>query len=655
MNNKYYKELIYWKFIGLFFITFNVYGQKRTTVLLPNEKGELSYSFGVNALPKSMLLDKNAVKFKLWLSANGLGLSDKQRLKFFTTENIGEVEIGKSSQLLTVEMNLHESLPKLKDSLFFTGKLSKELSQKTLRFYGSNAVRENVQINKQPRMIIDYEVIKEPFRSDWAQTGFNAQHSNAIDWKIVTNRNSTIAYIEQKINDLGLENVQELSNYVNIFNNNPVVYVKTNNNQYFVVLLEKSKLKKIWAIQVNSLPKYTPVINQNGVLYFFTEKGLIEEIDLKIGEISKQKEQNELPLNQTSNEDYLVDNEVTLGYDGTLIFPVSNKKASNGIVAINSGADHKTRWYYSAGHHKAGPISLSPDEKYALFIQSDSLKGKSKLVVLDNTDGTVLAESEFILGSYTNDGNFYIPPVFIQKETNKSNFVYVLNGYKTSNKLFVFQINKDSLDKKVGAQQLLVPKKIIQVEQSNNEGISRPMIGNDGKIYFIKQQELTTYNPSNNEIYSFTKHAETPKFGHLKNDAELIGNASNYMYILTNSNFEFTSIDDKGQKKSSDVSYMQIPNKRNVSNFVVASDFTSYFIPQGGKSVVKQYITNSVLAPLKQLENKTTYWFNTITVDKTAAVKDEIEANIIGKTIKINKGFSVKKGAKINFQIAPLN
>jgi outer membrane protein assembly factor BamB len=149
-----------------------------------------------------------------------------------------------------------------------------------------------------------------------------------------------------------------------------------------------------------------------------------------------------IPLSTVTNGKVSqIKNGTALGYDGTLYL-----STDKGLIALSANPQLKARWKYDIDETKerTGLVSLSFDESKAYFIDVKTWpeSAVSRLVVLDNADGTVLSTSDYVLGRYADQTglNYYIRAPVVQ-----GNNVFVLNGFDNAEKLFVFNITNDQI------------------------------------------------------------------------------------------------------------------------------------------------------------------------------------------------------------------
>jgi hypothetical protein len=187
-----------------------------------------------------------------------------------------------------------------------------------------------------------------------------------------------------------------------------------------------------------------------------------------------------------------------------------------GALALSAFPELKIRWKYDNGFNEiTGPVSLSQDERWAYFISVNTDQHYSRLMMLDNLDGTRVDSSGYILGGYQNDNNYLIPAPVV----GKKNDVFVLNGYDNSNKLLVFRFNEKTNKLRVADS----IKSLLEI----NTGISQPVIDAESNVFFVYKNKIARYDTSRNDRVNVLASSNE-----LNNASILIVDANSCIYAL---------------------------------------------------------------------------------------------------------------------------
>jgi hypothetical protein len=640
-NNK--RFLIRIGFIACILLTAFAFGQTRTTVLLNQSTNAEKYVFNPKSLPSNLVIneDYDNVLFNITIRENNLDKNGIQNLYIYKNGDLNssvgaQNNISKNTKAeLQIPLNLHSELPTLRTNLELVSKFSVAYIQNKIFFYPLLPGTTNYQLNNQPKLVINYEVTKEPYNANWSQNGANAQHTNALDWKW-NSTNSEISF-SNVLNNATLSNIQVDKTL--LYKEKPVVFY-TDNSTFYVSLLNAS-LQKFWTYKLDGFPTVKPVIDQQGRMYVVKE-GTFKIINLETGqEIEKFNLYDKLNNYFNQAKALSVTNDITIGYDGTLYLPIATD-GRVGIVALSAYPDLKPRWYYPTTN-PVGPISLSNQEHLAFFLESDSQKQKSKLVVLNNINGTVLANSKTTLAAFSNDiKNYYIPPVVVKKANQKYN-LYVLNGNKFADKLFVFEVQDDILTSKETKPLTLEPTK--EIASSNN--ISQPVLSGEENVYFIMANTLTKYDAQKNTTETVVTNS--PSFSFDK-ESVILANATNQLVINSKSGMYYVDANAANHKVTQLLSfsgnnepYKSIMNP-NLSVYHFTSNKCNFTKAFGGSMTFG-------FTELSAFDNNTVYHSSKIKIKNKATIPYTVSTIITAKNIGIGKEFSIQKGANVSFKI----
>jgi hypothetical protein len=485
---------------------------------------------------------------------------------------------------------------------------------------------------------VDYELAKEPYGAAWSQMNGNAQHSNQMDW---TFGNFTAPVSQLK----NFEVVGASDKYWSLYTykNKAILFSNFPSIPFAVAFSGAQRNQELWRLPLASLPNRKPVITPDGKMIYISKKKTLEVLELNEGKQIASRDLSDIKITIKQGQTHSINdltNNMTLGYDGTLYMPISNTNGRFGIVALSAYPQLMPRWFYNTTN-PVGPVSLSKDEKMAFFIETYG-SAKSRLVVLDNVNGAVLTQSEGILSSFSNDGNSYIPPVVIQNGDKDTSVVYVLDGYETSNKLFLFKVHYDQFSN--GGGQQISPFRLRELAMGRY--ISQSAVLNKEEVLMFYDKKLRKYN--------YKTDGFTVKSG--------IDVDNLTPTILTSNETSYTVV------LSSNTLYIIDPNTNLSTSFKIAGanivnawrgivlnpNFSIYVQLQDGS--VKQFIPlkiqpNQSQANLNEIKNKCTYLHNGLIAAAPITVTNNTQAIVQGTKISLPRGFKVQKGASLTFQI----
>lgn len=508
----------------------------------------------------------------------------------------------------------------------------------TNTFYSLLTSKTTNNFSKRPKLLLTYDIVYAPLRADWAQPYGNAQHSGFINWK---NNAFTTEVKVQKLpntsNDLivGADPTGALV----IYKNQPIIFTQSNTGtKVFKVKQLNANGHVLWEKSVDGMAKCWPLINEKGLLYYISVNGKLTVLNLEEqGKEVYSKSLKEATEGQISN----INNNATIGYDNTL-YLTSNE----GIVAV-SFPQFKVRWKYKTkANERNGTITLSEDESKAFFININTTQGQGRLVVLDNNDGTVLSTSNFVLGSYSNDGNYYIPAPVVQTIKPflgaKYSRIFVLNGYDNSNKLFVFDVKKGAIDE----------TNVVKSNNSVNTGISQPVIDGDSNVFFVYNGKMAKYDDNDDfEVLNASDY-------NLDNASILVADNSSNIYAIDpydkhNSGaqrligFKY----DRSLQKTFATQFNIATTGNLKKNLVLAPDGTLYTVTQNNVIAITPKKVSKNTIELAKLNTNTVYRAtNNISVED---VKVPSRVNTIlysGGSISLKSGFSIARGSELTFK-----
>jgi hypothetical protein len=652
--NKMYKNTCYWLrafSICLIFCNQLAAQERRTVLINTNSTETLDYKFENNLKIPIVVANKGA-NLHLWLATNKL---DANQLQYFnlnkknSDKSIGQGKIIKGTHSLKIPLNIiHEWNQKdtVLEFMELNGRFTTNYSDKKVIFNNSSTTSADYSLNKQPKLVVDYEVAKETYGTSWSQLNGNAQHSNRINWC----GDSSFGFV-YKVKEIYKDSKKSIK-YISTYKNKPIIFGRDENNQpYIAMLTGESGNKALWRLSLNAFPDKDkqPVIMPDGKMLFVSEQKTLEILDLNEVKSIKSVPLSDIKISLTKNESDTINgvaDEMTLGYDGTIYMPITNKAGPIGIVTLTAYPSLKPRWFYKT-INTVGPVSLSENEKMAFFIETDNGSQKSRLMVLDNINGEVLARSKDILRSYSNDGNPYISPVTLQTFDKDTTAVYVLDGYKTSNKLYVFKAHYNQFFDQLGVQKEateLEHSQLIESKNSENVGLSKPTVFNNEQIFFMRDNAVNRHTIKSNtteEIISFNQDVSN------KGDAQIFCNIESdgfdVLVLYGNKSYSYSSILG-GALKLIDTNSGNLVKAAMLPNLGICTldnnETLKYFYAEPTQSSMT----------IKKIEHKYAYLKNKVQIEPTIVDKN-IQSIIVAKEIRISSGFTVQKGAALTFQI----
>ncbi len=541
---------------------------------------------------------------------------------------IGRDELRKKTTVLSMKLRIPES-PKYVKDFIPDGTLSlaarSPAKGQSNRFYSSITAETPGNFSKKPKLVVRYEVDPNPFRSDWAQPLATAQHTSALSWKKnTTTASAMVRKLPNPNNDLydGIDPTGAVAIYQNL----PIVFahaVSGTNNVFYVKQLD-SKGNVLWSKGVDNVAKCWPMIDEQGHMYYISKSNKLSILDLNnAGNIVFSETIATITKNQLTQVDW----NATLGYDGTLYLT-----GEKGIVALSAYPQLKMRWKYEAKtNERNGPISLSPDERTAFFINVNTQQRKSRLIVLDNMNGSPQAISDYVLGGYRDANNNYYIPSPVVKDFSR---VFVLNGYDNSNALYVFDYESGKL----------TDPQIISSSQSNNTGISQPVIDNASNVFFVYNNKLARYDASKpNKVDVFAGSTS------LNNGSVLVTNASSNIFALDSYSTpkKVVGFNYNGNFKNTFTANIDV-NTRN--NFALAPDGTLYTATGNNLIAItpKKVAVDNLTISQSDLRTNTAYQAtSTITVEGFSVLPSINTVLFSDGSISFKPGFSVTKGAEV--------
>jgi len=546
---------------------------------------------------------------------------------------VGRAEIRKSTTAIAMKLKFPGSLKPvtefLPDGILSLAARSPEKGQDT-RFFSSKTAQTPFNFSKKPKLLVAYEIDAYPFREDWAQSFANAQYSSMLNWK----SNTYVQEAQIRKLPYGGGYLQEigLTGALVIYKNTPVVFTQATSGKsaaFYVKQLD-AKGNVLWEQGMDDVAKSWPLIDEQGRLYYISKLGKLSILDLN----NAGKKLLEKPLSEiTSQQLTTINDNATIGYDGTLYLP-----SDTGIVALSAYPQCKIRWKYEGNpNERIGPVSLSPDESKAFFIAVDTQQKKSRLMVLNNMDGSKMEPSGPVLDGYQNDVNFYIPAPVVQDNTR----VFVLNGFEKGNKLFIFDID----DKGVTQTQF------IPSESSGNVGISQPVIDAESNVFFVFNLKLAKYNAALNKAEVFEKSVA------LDNGSRLLTDAGSTIYVTDtySPSKKILGFQNNAENPNAFVVTVDPAIGYTKKNMVLAPDGTLYTATATDLLAVTatKVATNDVVIGQADLKTNTVYRANnSITVEGITVAPSVNTILNSGGSISFKPGFTVTKGAQIHCKTA---
>lgn len=541
------------------------------------------------------------------------------------TKSSGLTEVKKSSKSITAQLNIpnfikfvSEFLP---DGVLSLVARSPEQNQNT-KFFSSVTSETASNFSKKPKLIVTYEVSSYPFREDWAQPFANSQHNSLLGWK--TNTYTTSAQV-RKLLKTENENIQDIG--ILIYKNQPVIFTQATAGTAAVFYVKQlnSRGDVLWSAGVDDAARCSPLIDELGRLYYISKSGKLTILNLNNkGESLFSKAFSDI----TGGQIKIINNNVTIGYDRTLYVP-----SDQGVLALSAYPQFKIRWKYEQKPNEDnGPVSLSPDESKAFFINVDKDNKRSRLIILDNMDGSIIAASGYDLGGYYNGSNYNIPSPVVQNDSR----VFVLNGFDNGDKLFVFNIN----DKKE------ITTQFISSGNTVNTGISQPVIDAEPEpnVFFVYNEKLAKYDASTNTALVFDKSTA------LNNASILVTDASSNIYAIDPYNTPKKVMGFKNDANSPNAFSVNIENGfgNPRKNIALAPDGTLYTTTATNIISITPLKVASSTINLSNFKTNTVYKASdAITVERFDVIPTINTMLNSGGSISFKPGFRLEKGAQL--------
>ena len=632
---------------------------KRTSVIPYSKTPQLEsiISFGgENMIPKQAIAQSDGdVKLKLTVHSNFLDgntcnvyIKDKEKqlgfLSLSARDTVGKVVF---IDLNEEEFNLVSRIKegnKLDLELDFKNGCEKGKS-KAISFVMSN---DNINVNEEPRLIIDYKMEYPRNGLNWSQSYGDAQHTNSCNWNLDYDAKSNLE--KKKDYTWAPKDNALIEEYISIFNTNPISFSKNYSDSTIVKLWPSnatwnSTVKQAWQpIWESSIgltnPKQQPLITPDGKMLYFSGVQKYEELavlDLyKEGALVAQKDMGSIKLGANINLSQTT-NTITMGYDGSLYVPTYN-----GIVAIGPYPNLQPKWVYKMPSN-FGPISVDQHEHVACFIQVDQNKA-GKLVLVDNQNGEILATTKDVLGKYTNNNKeFNIPPVVIQNINENIFHVLVPNKNEGANTISIFEVNYNrAKNREKASANIILVKKIEQEKNTEGLGFAQIMISNSNAYIFDQDScKLTIYSP-NGDISSSKLE------GCIDNKPFYFGTFKNKIYqanVRDYDSYEYSN------DKNSLFDILNINKKFDKSFY--SPDGSFYSISEG--YLYRFYPTeikgdNSLNLRLEDIGNQVTHGHNKeITIAKQT-INNTQSAIFYSPRITFQPGVVIQKGAVLSFK-----
>jgi len=619
-----------------------------------NNSTELSksfFKFGFNSMPKNAKVSSTSLRlYKLpnpnadafssqlvtvmkgsnnW-TGNETSLNDPKlswSIPSPSNKPIGRFEIKKSTEKLTIKLNLPKTLEYVSTFISSDGILSlaarSPQAEQDNKFYSTKTAETTGNYPNKPKLVVKYEIDPYPFQSDWAQAYASSQHNSYLNWS--TNATVTSAKytsLPQPSDDRYQIPQIGPTSALCIYNNQPVIFTQaaTGTSNVFAVKQLDSKGNVLWSKGVSDIAKSWPVIDEDGRLYYFTRSGKMTILDLNNSGnvLYPEKTISKLTNNQISR----INNNVTIGYDGTLYLV-----DDNAIVALSAYPQLKIRWKYDLSSSQlGGPVSLSPDESKAYFILVNKTQRTSQLVALDNMDGNELDKSGSVLGGYSSDNgsNYYIPAPVVQSNTK----TFVLNGFDSGDKIMVFNLTND---------------KFGNTETISGSRCSQPVVDAASNVFFVYGQKIARYdNTQSNNVSVYIASAA------LNEGSILIASKTSEIYASDPYSTPKKVLGFKYNNGFQNTFSVNMPT--TLKNIVLAPDGTLYTVTLTNLLAVTAtgVSSNNLTIGTNNLKPNTLLRAsNTITVSGIAMQSSINTVFHSGKTISFKKGFKIKKGASL--------
>lgn len=559
---------------------------------------------------------------------------DKNELK-----QIGAAEVKKKTQSINLKLEIPDDPEKnyvnqfLPDGILTLAVRSPQKSQDN-SFYSSPGAESSGNYPKKPKLIVNYEVGSYPFRNDWSQNFNSPQHTGYLNWQMSNDITAAkVRIIEEPDKDIFVG--ADPTGALLLYKNQPIVFTQAaaGTGSTFKVKQLDENGGKVWSVGVNDVAKSWPLIDAKGRLYYFTSNTMsIFNLDQsgRFELLSDGRIANGIPLSSiTNNKVANINNNVTLGYDATIYLPFDK-----GIVALSAYPQLKIRWKYdNPGVEISGPVSLSRDESKVYFISVNKQQKTSRLVVLDNMEGTVI-DSKALEGGYESGGNYFIPAPVVQNDSE----IFVLNGFDNGNKLQVFKFN--TTNNKLDVTDIIA-------STASNTGISQPAIDDVGNAFFVFDHKIARYNETANPKLYISESSYK-----LNNASILVVNASADIYALDpyngNKLYAFKNYKERVQNSF----YVDITGAGNMKKNLILSSTGTLYTVSGNVlvSITSKTVTNdNIIITSNNINTNTTYLANkSITCESFEVVSSVNTILYSGGTISFKEGFHVKTGAQLS-------
>lgn len=627
---------------------------ERSTVLLPSSIGYDAYEKmtsitfeTVSPLPSNSFLDKGSEKLLLYFTIKENRLENNTcYIDLKNTENTQVAQLQLKGDLLnkslvTFDINPKE-FEKMKNgkttyTISYSGNCFTQSTTPLIKFYEDRNINDTISLSNQPKLVAFYQLTSKPHREDWSQALGDAQQTNSVDWKLdympaSIAVNETYGVVSGKLTDATL-----IADKINIFNNNPLTFASKGDNTqvtYWATtsIQNTTKLSPVWSQSLKrAAPKFLPLIAENKYLYYFTggndPNTQMVILDLnQSGQLVDTKRINDINVGNTKIS--VIENTITMGYDGSLYLPTNT-----GVVALTPYPVLKPKWYFNA-ISSFGPVSLTKDEQIACFIKLEGTK--AKLILVDNVTGRTLAQLS-LDGTYN---KLDIPPILIQTLTGTKFNALVLNKNSNADKLFGFEIDY-------------------------SDGLSvSPKVWIDGPDNAIQYQPILT--PKDNKVYVFNNKGKEIITIDTENKKTTFKskNPDNYLNAYLGAYYDALPIvvsnaDNGVISRKND---FNIDGMNALTYYIKNAKSRPFFGPDGsvysinGDNSLNRYCPlpltdNTPEKIISSVNSKTTYGHNKKIVLKAQSVSSTIDAQFVSKTFGFEKGFRVKKGAVLTFQI----
>ena len=669
-------------FYALCEVPVNLQAQARQTVLLPdldtsitrnarknsylliaadlsgNDTSRSFFEFNYNNLPLNA--DPTKLSFQLSIAAKGSTTSATQYIylmqgapssvikagiklgdESLAWSSPGNVPVGRSvvtnaNNSLSFDMNLAGKYP---HQFFFNQQGPLWLAARSPSKRQSNSFYSSYRaINTpayKPRIVVQYDIGKYPFRNDWAQTFNNAQRSGYLNW--ATNcdiKSGGYQLLPNTSKDLYAG--ADPNGAMLIYKNKPLVFTQaaSGKNVFFVKQLDING-NILWAQAVDNLAKCCPVIDELGRLYYFSLSGTLSILDLNNSGTFVTADgityQNQPLSTIANNQAVKIVNGVTIGYDGTLYL-----STNRGLLALSAYPQLKVRWKYdNSNKENTGPASLSADESKTFFISADTMQGTCRLMVLNNTDGTEIDESKPLNFGYKGPYSYLIPAPVVQGNTN----IFLLSGFDNGGLLYRFGFNTST-------NKLTNDVARVEADNTLNTGISQPVTGADSNVYFVFNNKIARYDSGKKNNVDFLNNSN-----YLDNASILVTDKSSNIYALDPYKHNVLCFSYISTGLNNVFTIGIDTTKKNVA---LATDGTIYTMNLNNIIAVRPVSVSKndiAFSQMPDLNTNTLYRANNTITLSNFNVQNSINAVFYsGGSISFKPGFAVSQGAQLLFK-----